>query len=409
MASEARSAAGFLSSVSGEMKNRALVSIAEALITNAGAILAENKKDLELAEGNIKPSMLDRLRLTSERIEAISASVKKVVALPDPTGLSDGWTRPNGLKIERRRVGLGVVAIICESRPNVTADASVLCLKASDAVILRGGKEALNTNRMIVSTIRTALEQCGFPRGCVQLIDSADREYTLKLLRMSGQIDLAIPRGGAGLINFVKENSRVPVIETGAGNCHIYVHEDADQEKAINILINAKTQRPSVCNSAEGLVVHSSIAASFLPKAAEALQQKGVEIRADGRACTFINDPKIVKATEEDFYTEYDDLIISVKVVDSLQEAIGFINEHNTKHSEAIITESLSASDEFSAKIDAACVYTNASTRFTDGEEFGFGAEIGISTGKLHARGPMGLNELTCVKYVITGNGQIRK
>ncbi len=401
-----KKASGALASLSGDKKNKLLFSVAEKINENREKILSANKIDAENAKGVIKDSMIDRLTLTDARIDGIIGSIKKVIALPDPTGTFEGFTRPNGLVIEKRRVPFGVIGIIYESRPNVTVDSAALCIKSGNGVVLRGGKEAINTNIALIGAIKEALRENDIPEECIFLIDSADRRFTLALLRAKGLVDLVIPRGSAGLINFVTENALVPAIETGAGNCHIYVHEDADLDIALNVLINAKTQRPSVCNAAETLVVHERIAAEFLPKAAEKLLDKNVEIRTDEKALPLMDGA--VPASEEDFFTEYDDLIIAVKTVSSLEEAIDHINRHNTKHSEAIITRSIEVSDIFSSKIDAACVYTNASTRFTDGEEFGFGAEIGISTGKLHARGPMGLNELTCTKYVIKGNGQTR-
>jgi len=404
--SAVKKASGVLALLSGEEKNKLLASVAEKIDKNREKIISANKIDTENAKGVIKDSMIDRLTLTNARIDGIIGSINKVIALPDPTGTFEGFTRPNGLVIEKKKVPFGVIGIIYESRPNVTVDSAALCIKSGNGVVLRGGKEAINTNIALIGAIKEALRENGIPDECIFLIDSADRRYTLALLRAKGLVDLVIPRGSAGLINFVTENALVPAIETGAGNCHVYVHEDGDLDTALNVLINAKTQRPSVCNAAETLVVHESVAAEFLPKAARALLEKNVEIRADEKALPLMEGA--VPASEEDFFTEYDDLIIAVKVVSSLEEAIDHINKHNTKHSEAIITRSIAASDIFSARIDAACVYTNASTRFTDGEEFGFGAEIGISTGKLHARGPMGLNELTCTKYVIKGNGQTR-
>ena len=406
MGRRAKLASETLKCVSGEEKNALLLEIKKEIEKSRDMILSANASDVEAAKEVIKPSMIDRLTLNVKRIDAICASLEKVASLPDPTGVFDGWVRPNGLVIKRTRVPFGVIGIIYESRPNVTADSASLCLKSGNAVILRGGKEALASNAAIVRCIRAALKARSLPEDCVQLIESADREYTRCLLSLRGYCDLIIPRGSASLINFVRDNSEVPVIETGAGNCHVYVHEDADEDMALRILINAKTQRPSVCNAAENLLVHESVAGSFLPKAFQALTERGVEVRCDEKALAIL--PEAKSATEEDFFTEYDDLIISVKVVSSLEEAISHINSHNTKHSETIVTRSIAASERFSLAVDAACVYTNASTRFTDGEEFGFGAEIGISTGKLHARGPMGLAELTCVKYVISGDGQCR-
>lgn len=409
LANKARGAASFLAAINTDRKNEALRAVAARLVSETDYILKANSLDLASADENgVRSSMLDRLTLSRERIQAIANSILKVEALPDPTGLSEGWTRPNGLYIERRRVPLGVIGIIYEARPNVTADAASLCLKSGNAVILRGGKDALNSNTAICKVINSALCDCGFPEGVVALIENPSREYTSELLRLRGYVDLVIPRGGKGLIQAVKENAAVPVIETGAGNCHIYVHSDADTDMAVNILVNAKTQRPSVCNAAESLLVHRDIAAEFLPLAKAALDRFSVELRGCPETQAILGSC-VVPATEEDYAAEYNDFIMSVKVVGSLEEAVEHINRYSTGHSEAIITRSLDASRRFGTSVDSACVYTNASTRFTDGEEFGFGAEIGISTQKLHARGPLGLNELTCEKYFISGSGQVRK
>ena len=409
MATEARTASRFLNCVGTERKNMALAKIAEEIKNNCGYILTENRKDIEMAKHNgIKESMIDRLTLTESRIVSIAESIEKVINLPDPIGVSEGFTRPNGLVINKVTVPIGVIGIIYESRPNVTVDAAVLCLKSSNSVILRGGKEAINSNIALVTVINKALELCGFVRGCVNLIQSTSRDYTNELMRLHGYVDVIIPRGSAGLIKAVCENSTVPVIETGAGNCHIYVDDSADFEMARNIIINAKTQRPSVCNAVENLLVHKEIAKEFLPSIADALLEKGVEIRVSEECFEYLDGYSVNGADEQDFYTEYNDFIISVKTVENIDCAIEHINEHNTGHSEAIITKSLFNSQKFSNRVDAAAVYTNASTRFTDGEEFGFGAEIGISTQKLHARGPMALKELTTFKYVISGEGQIR-
>ena len=410
LAEGSREASSFLVSTTSGMKDKALLAAADALVKNCDYILAENARDLALSDENgVRPAMIDRLTLNRERIEAIAESMRKVSRLPDPTGLSDGWTRPNGLYIERRRVPIGVIGIIYEARPNVTADAASLCLKSGNAVILRGGKDALYSNIAIVRVIREALVSCGFPEGCVSLIESPDRAYTNELLTLDGYVDLVIPRGGKGLISAVKKNASVPVIETGAGNCHLYIHSDADLEMATNILLNAKTQRPSVCNAIETLLVHRDIAETFLPIASLALKNEGHNTRLLGCPETRrILGEEITPATDEDYMTEFDDYILAVKVVDSLECAIEHINHYNTRHSEIIVTDSIAVSRRFSEAVDAACVYTNASSRFTDGEEFGFGAEIGISTQKLHARGPMGLNELTTVKYFISGTGQVR-
>ena len=388
-------------------KNRALLTIAEALVTETDRILAANEKDLARAEEKgMKAGLIDRLRLTEERIKGMAEGIEKVTQLPDPVGeLLETIHRPNCLVIEKRRVPLGVVGIIYESRPNVTADAFSLCFKSGNAVILKGGSDALYSNKAIVSVIREGLEKSGVTEDAISFIDATDRAVTMEFMKMKEYVDVLIPRGGAGLIRSVVENSTIPVIETGTGNCHIYIDEDADLAKAIPIIINAKTQRLGVCNACESLVVHEKIREKLLPDLAKALSEKSVEIRGDEKIGEVIN---CVPATEEDYGTEYLDAIISMKTVKNVDEAIAHINKYNTKHSEAIITENREHAEKFLNEVDAACVYVNASTRFTDGFEFGFGAEIGISTQKLHARGPMGLRELTSYKYRITGNGQIR-
>lgn len=388
-------------------KNRALLTIAEALVTETDRILAANEKDLARAEEKgMKAGLIDRLRLTEERIKGMVEGIEKVTQLPDPVGeLLETIHRPNGLVIEKRRVPLGVVGIIYESRPNVTADAFSLCFKSGNAVILKGGSDALYSNKAIVSVIREGLEKSGVTEDAISFIDATDRAVTMEFMKMKEYVDVLIPRGGAGLIRSVVENSTIPVIETGTGNCHIFIDEDADLAKAIPIIINAKTQRLGVCNACESLVVHEKIREKLLPDLAKALSEKSVEIRGDEKIGEVIN---CVPATEEDYGTEYLDAIISMKTVKNVDEAIAHINKYNTKHSEAIITENREHAEKFLNEVDAACVYVNASTRFTDGFEFGFGAEIGISTQKLHARGPMGLRELTSYKYRITGNGQIR-
>lgn len=388
-------------------KNRALLTIAEALVTETDRILAANEKDLARAEEKgMKAGLIDRLRLTEERIKGMAEGIEKVTQLPDPVGeLLETIHRPNGLVIEKRRVPLGVVGIIYESRPNVTADAFSLCFKSGNAVILKGGSDALYSNKAIVSVIREGLEKSGVTEDAISFIDATDRAVTMEFMKMKEYVDVLIPRGGAGLIRSVVENSTIPVIETGTGNCHIYIDEDADLAKAIPIIINAKTQRLGVCNACESLVVHEKIREKLLPDLAKALSEKSVEIRGDEKIGEVIN---CVPATEEDYGTEYLDAIISMKTVKNVDESIAHINKYNTKHSEAIITENREHAEKFLNEVDAACVYVNASTRFTDGFEFGFGAEIGISTQKLHARGPMGLRELTSYKYRITGNGQIR-
>ena len=390
-----------------EEKNRALLAAAAGLIRDTDRILTANAKDV--ADGEAKgmhPGLVDRLRLTKERIQAMAEGLKQVSALPDPVGeVLDSFTRPNGLKIEKRRVPLGVIGIIYESRPNVTADAFGLCFKAGNACILKGGSDALSSNLAITESLRASLKECGINPDAVQLITDTDRAVTEQFMRMNEYVDVLIPRGGAGLIRAVVEHSTVPVIETGTGNCHIYVDAYADLAKAIPIIINAKTQRIGVCNACESLVIHESVRERFLPMLAQALREKNVELRGDERALEAV--PDMLEATEADFGTEYLDYILSIKTVDSLEEAIRHINRFSTGHSDAILTEDAERAERFLNEVDSACVYVNASTRFTDGFEFGFGAEIGISTQKLHARGPMGLSELTSDKYVIRGNGQI--
>lgn len=389
-------------------KNTALTGVADALVKNTAIIIEANEKDMENGRKNgMKPAILDRLLLNEERIEAMANGLRKVAGLSDPIGeVMDMSKRPNGMIVGKRRVPMGVIGIIYEARPNVTSDAFGLCFKSGNVCILKGGSDAINSTRAIVKIIRETLKACGIDDNAVTLLDSVDRAVTQEFMKMNKYVDLLIPRGSAGLIRATMENSTIPVIETGTGNCHVYVDKDADINMALNILINAKTQRIGVCNACESLVVHKDIIEEFLPKAVAALKEYNVEIRGDEEARAISSD--IVPATEEDFYTEYLDYIISVKTVGSVDEAIDHINEHNTKHSETIITENYDTANKFLDGTDAACVYVNASTRFTDGEEFGFGAEIGISTQKLHARGPMGLRELTTYKYVIYGSGQTR-
>lgn len=399
--------ASFVLANAGQVRNHALELIAAQLCSDAETLIAENRKDIENAKAKgISEAMLDRLTLTDERIKAISNAILKVKALPEVLDKGEVFTRPNGLEIKSISVPLGVVGIIYEARPNVTADAAVLCIKSGNAVILRGGSEAINSNIAICKSIGTALEKAGLPKECVQVIEDTSRETATLLMKMNGYIDVLIPRGGAGLIRSVVENSTVPVIETGAGNCHVYFDKTADINMALNIIDNAKTQRPSVCNAAENLLVHKDIAAEILPLVKERLDEKSVELRGCKETCAILQGIK--EATDNDFYTEYNDYILSIKVVDSTHDAVKHINEHSTKHSEAIVTKDMESAEYFTKNIDSAAVYVNASTRFTDGEEFGFGAEIGISTQKLHARGPMGLKALTTVKYVISGKGQIR-
>ena len=397
-----------LAGLTEEKKNEALFLAADMLKKRRDKILSANREDLEAGrQRGMSAGLLDRLTLNEARIGAMAEGLSQIAVLPDPVGeVLDTFTRPNGLVITKRRVPLGVIGIIYESRPNVTADAFGLCFKAGNAALLKGGKEALSSNRAIEAAIREALEEAGVTPDAIQLVKSSDRAVTNELMRLNRYVDVLIPRGGAGLIRAVVENSTVPVIETGTGNCHVYVDEDADLTMAVNIVKNAKTQRISVCNACESLVVHEKIAGTFLPMLASALQEKQVELRADEAAIRFL--PDALPASEADFGTEYLDYILSVKTVGSVKEAIDHINRCSTGHSETIVTRDEAHAEAFLNGVDSACVYLNASTRFTDGFEFGFGAEIGISTQKLHARGPMGLKELTSYKYRIRGNGQIR-
>lgn len=406
LAKEASYTLGVLAS---DVKNKALYAIADALVQNADYIILENKKDIDRGKENNMPSgLIDRLCLTHERIEGIAEGLRQIAALPDPIGeIVSGSKRPNGLNITKVRVPLGVIGIIYEARPNVTADAAGLCIKSGNAVILRGGKEAFNSNMAIVKIMQDAGYKAGLPEGSINLVENTTRDSAVALMKLNEYLDVIIPRGGAGLIRSVVENATVPAIETGTGNCHVYVDEFANLSMAKDIVINAKTQRPSVCNAEEKLIVHSFVAERFLPDMLKTLEDKGVEIIGDERVCEIY--PSATCATEEDWGTEYLDLKIGVKVVDSVEEAIEHINKYNSGHSEAIVTENLTNSQLFKDSIDAAAVYVNASTRFTDGFEFGFGAEIGISTQKIHARGPMGLSELTSTKYIIEGTGQVRE
>ena len=408
MGENAVSAKYFLQRATAEEKNKALLLIADKLTEHAERILLANAEDMKRGEENgMNQGLLDRLRLTKERIGAMAEGVRQVAALSDPVGeVLERFERPNGLQIEKRRVPIGVIGIIYESRPNVTADAFALCFKAGNAVILKGGSDALRSNMAITAVIREALADTGIPEDVVQLIEATDRAVTAAFMKLNDYVDLLIPRGGAGLIKSVVENSTIPVIETGTGNCHIYVDKDADLSMAVDIIINAKTQRIGVCNACESLVIHEDIKEAFLPLLEKALREHHVEMRGDEGVREVLTD--CIPATEADFGTEYLDYIISMKTVSSVEEAISHINKYNTRHSEAIITENEKAAQKFLNGVDAACVYANVSTRFTDGFEFGFGAEIGISTQKLHARGPMGLKELTSYKYVIRGNGQVR-
>ena len=396
-----------LSCVRTAKKDEALELIAKALTENTEYILDENAKDLENAEKNGVPkTMMDRLMLSEARIASISSAIREVIALKDPVGNGSVTERPNGLRIMKVGVPLGVVGIIYEARPNVTADAAALCLKSGNGAVLRGGKEALNTNRAIVSVIKKALSESEISPDVVQLIDDPSRESTNALMNMKGLIDVLIPRGGKGLIRAVTDNASVPVIETGAGNCHIYIDSSANVEKSVSVAVNAKASRPSVCNAVETMLVHSAVAGEFLPKFASATEKYSLDIRGCERTRAILGGIK--EATDEDYETEYNDYIIAVKVVDTIDEAIEHISRYSTGHSEAIMTEDVRNARYFCQRIDAAAVYVNASTRFTDGGEFGFGAEIGISTQKLHARGPMGLAELTTVKYIVEGDGQVR-
>nr|PMC27816.1 glutamate-5-semialdehyde dehydrogenase [Gardnerella vaginalis] len=388
-------------------KNKGLIAMANALIANQATILTANKQDL--ANANEMPKkFLDRLMLNEQRITDMANGLRSIAQLSDPTAQIDrGWISADGLQIIQRRVPLGVIGIIFEARPNVTADAAGLTFKSGNAVILRGGKEALQTNLAIAKVLREALTQSGLPADAIQMIADPSHQSAQKMMNLTQYIDVLIPRGGRGLIQRVVKTATVPVIETGAGNCHVYVDRDADLEMATAIAVNAKVQRPSVCNAAEKLLIHKDIAKQYLPTITHALIDHGVQLRGDETAREIV--PEIIPATAEDWDTEYNDLIMAVKVVDSLDAAITHINDHSTHHSETIITNNLERGRKFQEQIDSACVYVNASTRFTDGGMFGFGAEIGISTQKLHARGPMGLHQLTTIKYEITGNGQVRK
>ncbi|SCB83802.1 glutamate-5-semialdehyde dehydrogenase [Weissella bombi] len=405
---QAKAASQVLAQLSTTTKNQVLRAMADALINKTPEILAANQEDLADTTG-LADKFIDRLTLTADRLAGIADGVRKVADLPEPIGnVERGWTTESGLQISQKRVPLGVVGIIYEARPNVTVDSAALCFKSGNAVILRGGKEALQTNIKMAAVLRAVLAEFDLPQDAVQMITETSHELAQQFMRLNQYVDVLIPRGSSRLIQTVVQNATVPVIETGAGNCHIYVDETANLHMAEDIIVNAKTQRPSVCNATEKLLVNAAIAPEFLPQVAQALADEHVEIRGDEQTCQILGD-QAKPAQKADWDTEYNDYIIAIKVVNTLEEAIDHINQHNTKHSEAIITTNYEHSQQFTQQIDAACVYVNASTRFTDGFEFGFGAEIGISTQKLHARGPMGLKELTTTKYVILGQGQIRE
>ncbi len=405
---KAKKAERFLMTASASEKNKALDSIARELVEKSDYIISQNEIDIKNGrERGMSESLIDRLMLSKERIEAISDAVRQIISLDDPCGkVLSGSVRPNGLKIQKVTVPLGVIGVIFEARPNVTVDAAALCLKSGNTVILRGGKEAINSNKALAGAMREALRKADFPEDCIQLIENTDRESATALMKLNEFVDVLIPRGGAGLIKACVENSSVPVIETGTGNCHIYVDRAADIEKAVSIIYNAKTSRPSVCNACESLVIHKDIAQKILPLIHESLSAKNVVFHADDYSAKLI--PGALPAEEEDYGKEYLGYEISVKTVDDIAQAIDHIMKYSSGHSECIVSEDYTAVNQFTQGIDAAAVYVNASTRFTDGGEFGFGAEIGISTQKLHARGPLGLPELTSFKYIISGNGQIR-
>lgn len=390
-------------------KNDLLRGIAAGLLENQNVILAENEKDIEKAKENgISETMTDRLRLTPERIQGIADACLQLVNLEDPVGqVIEGSVRPNGMRITKSRVPMGVVGIIYESRPNVTVDAATLCIKSGNAAILRGGKEAIFSNKILMDIMRQAVGACGFPEDIVQLVEDTSREVSTQMMKANGLIDVLVPRGGAGLIQAVVNNATIPVIETGTGNCHIYIDQWADLEMGVSITDNGKTQRPSVCNALETCLVHREVAEKFLPMLKKKLDEHQVELRGCERTRTILGDC-VIPAAPEDYAREFLDYTLAIRVVDSLEEAIQHIGEYSTGHSECIITESYASAQRFQQEVDSACVYVNCSTRFTDGGEFGLGAEVGISTQKLHARGPMGLKELTTMKYLISGDGQIR-
>lgn len=403
-----KNASKVLSVASSDLKNKALEFMAHALEENAECIIEENRKDLASGKENgLSDAMLDRLMLDGGRIAKIASAIREIIALDDPVGKTlSGTTRPNGLRISKVSVPLGVIAVIYEARPNVTADAAALCLKSGNTVILRGGKEAINSNRAMAQVMRDAVAQAGLPADCIQLIEKTDRETAAELMKLNEYVDVLIPRGGKGLIQAVVRNSTVPVIRTGEGNCHVYVDKDADIDMAAQIVFNAKASRVSVCNACETLLVHKDIAEFALIAIKEQLDKKNVQIIGDEKVQSIL--PDVIPATEDDWYAEYLDYKLAVKVVDSIDDAINHIAKYSTDHSESIVTENYSAAEKFINEVNSSAVYVNASTRFTDGGEFGFGAEIGISNQKLHVRGPVGLPELTSYKYVIRGNGQVR-
>lgn len=405
----AKAAEASIASASTMLKNNALAAISKALMENTALIISENAKDLQAAADNgMSEAMQDRLRLDENRIKCMAKGVDELIALNDPVGhIVDGITRPNGLQIVKTRVPLGVIGIIFESRPNVTVDAAALCLKAGNAVILKGGKEAINSNKCLCAVMRDAIQSAGLSADVIQLVENTSREATAELMKLNGYLDVLIPRGGAGLIQAVVKQATVPVIETGTGNCHVYVDSDAELEMACNIVHNGKTSRPSVCNAVESLLVHKDCAEAFLPVIAERFKSHSVKIYGCDKTMAILGS-EVSPASDEEYGKEFLDYAIAVKVVDSIDDAIAHIRRFGTKHSECIVTKSLDCAKKFQREVDAAAVYVNASTRFTDGGEFGLGAEIGISTQKLHARGPMGLNELTTIKFLINGDGQIR-
>ena len=405
----AKAAARWLAYLSPRVKDTALLAMAEALIARTNEIIAANVEDLAAAQARGMAEITqDRLRLSAARLRAIADDVRAVAALPDPIGeVIDGWKRPNGLELRRVRVPLGVIGIIFESRPNVTVDAAALCLKSGNAVVLRGGSEAIRSNRALAGVIAQAAYSAGVPQGAIELVASTERAAAQQLMRMNGVVDVLIPRGGAGLIQTVVRTATVPTIETGVGNCHVYVDAAADLDMAEKLVVNSKCSRPSVCNAAETLLVHRAVAAAFLPRVARTLQAQGVELRGDEATRALVAD--VTPASDDDYATEFLALIMAVRVVDSLDDALDHIDRFGSKHTELIVTNDFSAVQRFTAEVDASTVNVNASTRFTDGGQFGLGAEIGISTQKLHARGPMGLRELTSTKFIVTGAGQIRE